>query len=247
MDKIRITRILVLIILIVSLIPLLWIALYNHSSADDYTYGYLTRDAWNETHNFLAVLWAGLKMVKLEYFAYQGTYTQLVLASLQPAIYGEQFYFIGTFILLGSLIFSTFFFCRFLIGEIFHNRKIADIVAGGILLVSIQLIPFPCEAFYWWNGAVYYIFFHSLLLIQCALFLQMLHRGHCTVTGWILCALLSVLLGGGNYISGLLAAEMCVLFSALSLAKKRCRKELLSTSLLYLVCFAISVMAPVTL
>lgn len=42
--------------LCISLIPILKIAFYNHSSADDYNYGQMTRQAWVATGSFFEVL-----------------------------------------------------------------------------------------------------------------------------------------------------------------------------------------------
>ena len=38
-------------------------------------------------------------------------------------------------------------------------------LAVPLLLLSIQLVPSPKDAFYWWNGAVYYTFTYGIMLL----------------------------------------------------------------------------------
>lgn len=48
--------------------------------------------------------------VKESYLGWQGSYAAIALFAIQPAVFGEQYYFLTTFILISIFIFSTFYF-----------------------------------------------------------------------------------------------------------------------------------------
>ena len=54
---------------------------------------------------------------------WQGTYSAIVIMSLQPAIWGQQFYFVGSFILMFSLLFSTYIFPKTIVEKLLHINK----------------------------------------------------------------------------------------------------------------------------
>ena len=63
--------IIMLTIVLISIIPLIYIAQYNHSAADDYTYGLLTHMAWNDTHSIIEVIKAAIEHVGNYYIEWQ--------------------------------------------------------------------------------------------------------------------------------------------------------------------------------
>lgn len=95
---------------ICSLIPILCISIYNYPQADDWGYSYLTHWAWIDTHSLFQVLKAAAAAVVEAYNHWQGTFSSIFLMSLQPGIFGEQFYVFVPFIMLGLLSFSVIFF-----------------------------------------------------------------------------------------------------------------------------------------
>lgn len=71
------------------LLPILWIAQYNYPSADDWSHALNTHRAVREGGNLLDVLKAALESVRSNYFAWEGRYSNVFFASLQPGIWGE--------------------------------------------------------------------------------------------------------------------------------------------------------------
>ena len=84
-------------IFVLSLIPLIIIAKYNHGYVDDYWYGYWTHKAWKENHSIIAVIKAIGETVRHEYIRWQGTYSAIAVFSLQPGIWNEEAYFLSTY------------------------------------------------------------------------------------------------------------------------------------------------------
>ncbi len=159
-------KIVLLIILAGCLFPLLYLARYNHSSADDYSYGCLARWAWTDTHNLFRVFAAAGEKIKDIYLNWQGSYSAVALFALQPSVWGEEFYGCTTVIVLGLLLFGTLFFCRRMVTILGGKRITGDLIALVLTLLSIELLPSPVEGFFWWNGSVYYVVFSLYTLSE---------------------------------------------------------------------------------
>lgn len=237
-------------ILIVTSVPLLATAFYNHPCNDDYTFSLLTKAAWEDTHSLWEVAKAAVQQARLTWHDWQGTWAAVVIFALQPAIFGEGWYVAGTFLLLGSLVFSIFYFFHGLLGSLPKKELRVDadrirLIAGLISLVCVQMMPSPVQGLYWWNGASYYVVFFSLLLVQ-AINLMLLASGKRRGTGWTaLCALLGAIVSGGNFITALLGVELTVLFFVYTLMKRkpvRIRMGIVLTAAL--AGFFLSVLAP---
>jgi hypothetical protein len=244
------TRAILLLLLLISLLPMMRISFYNHSSVDDFRYGVLTHQAWVETHNVFAVLGKALEQTAITYRNWQGSYAALPLFALQPAIFGEGCYWTSFFILVGLYLLAVFSSLR-RVWKAFipeADKRAADSLAALYCLMTLQLMPVPVEAFYWWNGSVYYFFFHSLFLVQLANLL-ILHqrrekaRKH---PGLLLASLvLAVLLSGSNYVTALTTLEMLALLLIYQFLRRHpARGQLLAVFLMGLAGFAVNVLAP---
>ena len=218
---IRTWRKLVLAVLILSLDPILAISFYNHSSADDYAYGIITRHTWMQTHSLIALFAAVGKQVQTTYLTWQGTYAAVTLFSLQPAVFGEHWYFLVTWVLTGMFILGNFYFFRVVFGRIGGRKDIADIIAGVVILLSMQTLPHALQSFYWWNGGSYYTLFYSLMLIQSAVYAQVIYSGQWSRRKCLMSMLLAVVISGGNFVSALVNMEITVVFLLICRFRKK--------------------------
>mgnify|MGYP000017640997 CR=1 FL=1 len=155
----------IVIIFILSLIPVLYIAIYNHPSVDDFFNGNLARDTFQETRSVYKTLSTAYDNTLHTYNSWQGSFSSVFLMSLQPTIWSDNLYFLTTFIMLLSFIISSFFFSYELLVKLLKLSKTAWLIIISVIVgVSIQLVPSPVSAFYWYTGSVYYTFFYSLSL-----------------------------------------------------------------------------------
>ncbi len=236
----------VCLVLLFSVAPVFGIGLYSHSSADDYSYGTQTRAVWVDTHNVIEVLKEAGRKVRTIYLEWQGSYAAVALFALQPAVFGEQFYPLTTFIILGLFLFSVFYFFRKVVKRVFHgDGRIADLVSGVALLLSIQMLPSPVEGFFWWNGASYYVIFYSLMLIQLANLSGIIWEDKCNLKQLTGLLALAVFISGGNYISALLTAELTAFLLIYALYKrKKVSKKAALVMLVTIVLFLVNCLAP---
>ena len=213
-----------LAVLLLSLVPLLALSFYSYPAVDDFSYGLYTHHAWVETGSLIRVLKYAVGEVKDTYQNWQGTYAAVGLFSLHPGIFGEQWYFLTAFFILGALIAGSAALCRVLVYDLLGgDRYDWGIVTSMLLLLSIQCMPSLSQGIYWFNGGSFYLFFHAAMLLYLASMLRLcLGRVHPLRIGW--CALLGVALGGGNYASALLSLELSALllcFEALFFSRRR--------------------------
>lgn len=240
----RMLLILLLLFLAVSLVPLLLLAPYAVPCADDYSYGAQTHAVFTSSGSLTQTLAAALTQVKSTYRNWQGSFSAIFLMALQPAVFGARWYFLTPVLMLLSLLGGLFCFCLALFSGVFGlPRPLSGCVAAVTALLSLQLIPSPVQGLYWYNGAVYYTFFHGLALLAFALALRLIRRGG--AGRQLLLCLLAVILGGGNYVTALSCAIVAVSgVLLLMLLRGRAWKRLLPPALCLLAALALSMAAP---
>lgn len=238
-------RAMLLVLLVICVIPLLWIAVYNHSSADDYSYGCLTRWVWTDTHNIFQVIAAVGTKIRDTYYGWQGSYSAVALFALQPAVFGEQFYKCTTYLVLGLFLAGLFLFFRKSVTMIGGEKKTADVVAIVVALLCIELLPSPVEGFFWWNGSVYYVVFYALFLIQTVVLLDIVKSDACSWWKLVWTGIFGVIIAGGNYITSLLMMEIgFLIFLQTVLSKKKVMWKVLLIYLVTVAGFLFNCLAP---
>ena len=100
------------ILLVLSVIPILWIAVYSRPFVDDYGYSAGTHRIWNETHSLIQVVAEIGNEIAEIYNTWQGSYSAIALFSIQPGIFSEKVYGFSTVILVGVFLFGNFFFLK---------------------------------------------------------------------------------------------------------------------------------------
>ena len=235
---------LLLAALLLSLIPLLALGFFAVPVADDYSYGAYAHLAYAESGSLAAALSGALEKTVESYLNWQGTFSAIFLMSMQPAVFSEALYALNPFIMLAAYVLGSFMFCRAFFAKLPGlERDLGDIAAALLCLVSVQLMPSPVQGLYWFNGAVYYVFFHGLALAACSAALSLVRNG-----GVARCAalcLMCLVLGGGNYVTALALSVLAVAAMVLLVLKKdRGWKRLVLPAAILLISFAASIAAP---
>jgi hypothetical protein len=224
--------ILIVFIFLLSLVPLVWVGAYARPFIDDYVFSASTsfghNARWQEQEladrghyyersvryavqhgNAANLVMAVARTVADNYMDWQGTYTAIALFSLQPAVlFGSGVYPLTMLFTLFALIASTLFLYK----TLFEKGWLLPCLLQ--LMVCIQFVPHTAQGFFWYNGAVYYTFFFSLMLTSVALKIR-LHKSNGKHRGVKIAfiALLDLLIGGGNMVTALfylLANGLCL-------------------------------------
>ncbi|MBR1770621.1 MAG: hypothetical protein IJ747_01165 [Lachnospiraceae bacterium] len=160
--------------LAVVLFPLLWNAQYNVPSADDWSYGATAYQAIQAGAGPGEVLAITFQTVGRNYVNWEGRFVNSFLASLQPGIWGEQYYTLVGWWMLGSLVLGEILFWRMLCSGFGdkEGRLLLLPVAVPTLLLQILYTPNTVESFYWYTGAVNYTFVFVVSLLFGAQFVR---------------------------------------------------------------------------
>lgn len=190
---------------VVSLIPLLWIGWYNYPSADDYSIGNNCRQAWLNSHNLFKVIGAGIVRSAEDWADWMGYFTSNFLMAIPPSSFGERFYVLTVWIMLGMLSFSTLYLLRTIFVKVFRaDKHVSHCVIMLVLFITVQCMVGRVEAFYWYSGAVNYMFIHSMSLFFYGLLISAIYdRGKKKVFDLVMASFLGFFTGGGNQMTAL--------------------------------------------
>lgn len=231
--------------LVLSTLPLYAIAFYNHPYYDDYGFSARVHQVWTENGSLSAVLAATMESAAHTRLTWQGTYTGTILSNVQPGVFSESLYWIGTFILLTALIVCFWFFFSTVFGRLGLEKWAHTSLASLALTLMIQFMPDVGEAFYWFNGGIGNTFIYSLLALAAALVIRLFGSAGHGVGLTAALAVLAVLLGGGSYGGGLFALCLCAVCIVWLLWKKHAKRwHFIGLTVLFALCFAYSMAAP---
>lgn len=235
--------IMTIILAIIILIPIIWVSFYTHPSADDFNYGVNTINKI-ETGGLLTVFQGMIKQVKYSYTAWQGTYSAVALFALNPSVFGDDMYFLTTFIIIITLFIGLYVFFKQSIYECLKSDKITLYLFSLIFfLLSIETIPSKIEGLFWWNGSSYYMIFFSLELIEFSLLIKRYVLNKKTNLNYIGLCLLIFFIGGGNFITALQQIIILFFLNAYLIFVKK-DKNALPLFILSIVSLGISAIAP---
>lgn len=210
--------------LLLLLVPLLRIAQYSVPWYDDLNYGLYTKNAVDEGAGFIGIIKAVLECVRVQWYAWQGTYSSIFFMALMPASWGEEYYFWGPVFLILLLTLSVYTFMHVILTEIFGaDRYRATTVSAATAAFCIVLIHSSQAGFYWYNGGVHYVGMHSFLLLLVTVCIKL---GHAEKTeakaGYMLLGIvLAVCVAGANYVTALQGIVILVLIAVLVFLIKR--------------------------
>lgn len=235
------------VIFVVSLIPIILLSTYNFPCADDLGYSIYTRHAWVDTHNLFAVLGAAGRKVAESYQIWQGTWASIFLMALQPGIFGDGTYWIGTLMLLAALILSIYYFMKVFWGKWLGSSKTQRfIITFLFLFFGIQFMIDKTQGLFWYNGACHYIFPWSALLALAGIVVSMTVDSRHGKRKAIIGILLAVYIGGGNLVTGLECGIWLALGILLTVLcyKKKLMGQVLKIAVFWGISFGLNVAAP---
>ena len=150
--------------LAVILWPLFTIAKYDYPSADDWSFGKYMYRAMQAGEGITGVFHAIYQTLAQN--VWEARFSILILSALQPAAFGEHFYRITPYLMIGSVILSQFLLLRECIaGQAKENRWLILPIGIPMAILQVLYCPYPEESFYWYNGSVNYTFVYSLSLV----------------------------------------------------------------------------------
>lgn len=236
------------IIFVLSLIPLLWLGRYNVMCVDDYDYGRRVHDVWMATGS----LGQSVKMAWQQnmdfYRDWQGTYISCFLMALCPMNFEYKIGYVVPVLMIGMFAVSSFVLGRHILHKWLGVEK-----AGGsfvmfvLLFMFYQVLEAPFEGIYWYNGSTHYVLMQSVWFFTLtAVSMSLCAQKKSGETLWCaVAAVLAVIVGGGNLVTGLQAEIMMALLVLYTVVTNR--KKIIPAMIPFVtgsIGFLINILAP---
>lgn len=158
------TAIITLLGLLITMIPLYRLSVYSIPYYDDYGAPAGTI-AWSKQFG-TSYLHSAIVHAYQMWYAWEGVYFDRVLMALDPILWGEQYHFLGSVIIITSLLVSVFAFIYFICRKMLRGAKWDSLASAAIVSeITILFIYTAQQGFYWYSGGIKYVFGFSLWLI----------------------------------------------------------------------------------
>ena len=159
-------------LLLLTLIPLFRLTVYAVPYYDDYNFGRFARAAMEQEQSKWAAISGALDCSRTQWYAWQGTYSSIFFMALMPAIWGEQYYFLGPVFILLLLLAGTMTFTHVILRKVLGMEKWTGLAAQAVITVAVFMFIYSAQSgFYWYNGGVHYVGMHGfgLLMLSVAI------------------------------------------------------------------------------
>ncbi len=200
-EKVDIKLCIAVFIIMITL-PILYISFFSFPSVDDYDYSM-------KTHSIIesgsvgagSLITAASETVNHFYNNWQGHYIASFLMSFQPGVFGEQYYFLTTWLLIAITLATFLFAGHKLLRKLNVDTKLSLFLSILIWFFYIQTIPNINEGLFWFNGAFNYIPFLCLAIVLFSLLINQYNNGF-SISTVVLCSVFGFVVSGGNAIPG---------------------------------------------
>ena len=204
-------------LLLLTLIPLFRLTVYAVPYYDDYNFGRFARAAMEQEQSKWAAISGALDCSRTQWYAWQGTYSSIFFMALMPAIWGEQYYFLGPVFILLLLLAGTMIFTHVILRKVLGMEKWTGLAAQAVITVAVFMFIYSAQSgFYWYNGGVHYVGMHGFGLLMLSVAICLERAEGRTATGLLFTAsvLLSMITAGSNFVTALqgLLSLLTILF-----------------------------------
>lgn len=231
------------------ILPLLVIAHYNYPCSDDFAYAGAIYMGIKNGAGFWDIVRGCFETAARFYHDWQGRYFDDFVSAFGLGTAVPRYYFLGTYLTLVLFVAGSIGFIRIVTYRVCRwNSGISWIAAILMTAMQILYVPYPSEGFYWYVGATGYTMAYALLLLLGQMLILFYLGGDGSIKGplkagktrifpGILAVLLTAMIGGSNYSTGLLTAEILTISCIYMLVKRKRCWFLLAVLAEYLICF----------
>ncbi len=215
------------LLILVLLLPVFVLALFARPSADDFIYAARTHAAVQQYGFDLPRLLQAAWDTNVYYYEnWQGLYVSGFTLAFQPAIFGNKWYGITLFCVLLPLFFCLYGLARCVVLRLDPAQKHLPWALALLLTFAfIEGMPAPVEGLYWFNGAMNYLPYFSLAVLNAGLAFALCFADKLPTRRKVLYALAgcvcSLVIGGGHQVAGLLNVLVLLLAAVLCAVRHR--------------------------
>lgn len=236
-------------LLLLTLIPLLRLAIYAVPYYDDYNFGRFARAAIEQEKSGFAAISGALDCSRTQWYAWQGTYSSIFFMTLMPAVWGEQYYFLGPVFILLLLLAGSMVFTHVILRKVFGMEKWISLAIQAVITTAQFMFIYSAQSgFYWYNGGIHYVGMHGFGLLFLAVSICLERAEGRTAKGLLFTAsvLLAMITAGSNFVTALqgLLCLVTILLVSVVLERRKCGLWLLPATAVYIIGFGLNVVAP---
>lgn len=217
------------LLVVVLMLPVAVLALYARPSADDYVYAARTHAVVQQYGMDLPRLLAAAWDTTIYFFQnWQGLYVSGFVLALQPAIFGNQWYGLTLLCVLVPLFLCLYAAARMVVHRLEPAQKRLPLALAVLFLFAfVEGMPSPVEGLYWFNGAMNYLPYFALTLLNAALMFALLMPRTTSCrrqTGFMVAGvLIGLVIGGGHQVVGELNVLLLLVGTVLALRRRNFR------------------------
>ncbi len=239
----KIIMILLAIVFVITTIPVLYLAQFDYATGDDLGYGWSARQALLNGKGVIGVLQAAFENVINGWHTWQGTWSSIILFTLEPSIWTERAYIVTAWIAVGCIVFGTIYFVNKLLIQLGFGKEVIWSTVFIILILCIQYIPTPRGGIYWYTSVAHYVIPYGACLFTLGWSLQFVQTMRLKHYIGIIIAM--TYLGGAGYPALVVtAAWIFIMIIAAGKRNPKAAKWLVLPLLLEAAGLGISAMAP---
>lgn len=194
--------------LLLLLAPLIRLALYAVPWYDDFNYGGFARRMMLQEPGIAGALKGAWDCARVQWYAWQGTFSSIFFMALVPLVWGEEYYCTGSIFLILILTVSVFTLTGTLTKRILHVDRLSSLCLQAVTaILVIELIYTTPSAYFWYNPGIHYIGMHSFAMLFVAVLVRLFTveqikslKGILLIFAGMLGALLA---GGSNFVTTL--------------------------------------------
>ncbi|WP_026526791.1 hypothetical protein [Butyrivibrio sp. VCD2006] len=221
--EVKCLRIILFVINAIAILPILLVSLYNVPSADDFSMAFEVHEAFISGGVFVAIAKA-VYMGAWYYLNWTGVYFSNALTALAPHVFSEHLYFLGTWIVLLMFTVGICYFLRqFFYGVLRVEKHLTGCITSIIYFIMIHCMPVGLprvEIFFWYSGAINYLFMFGLGLFWLGFLLKIANAEYYKGYKIVLVSILGFALGGANYMTSLSLGIISICILIISLIAK---------------------------
>lgn len=214
-----------ILLIVVLLLPAMVLALYARPSADDYVYAARTHAVVQQYGMDISRLMAAAWETTVYFFQnWQGLYVSGFLLALQPGIFGNAWYALTFPCVVVPLFLCLYLSLRMMVKRLEPAQKYLPWALAILFLFAfVQGMPSPVEGLYWFNGAMNYLPYFALTILNGTLaFVLVMPRTKLFRWRGLYAALgvgIGLVIGGGHQVVGEL--NLLLLMAAMGFALQK--------------------------
>lgn len=218
-----------ILFLLILLLPAAVVAFYARPSADDYVYAARTHAVVQQYGFDLPRLLKAAWETTVYFFQnWQGLYVSGFVLALQPAIFGNRWYGLTFLCVLVPMFLCLYGCIKLLVFRLEPAQKRMPLALSALLLFAfVEGMPSPVEGLYWFNGAMNYLPYFSLTVLNMGLAVTLCTPQRLSVkrqySMMIASVAIGLIIGGGHQVVGELNLLLLLFLTVVSVRNRNFR------------------------